>query len=163
MGGELEPSRMMLRIAADERRFLSMSLTERLTQGVQTALAAAGLPPVADCLWEVPRQAEHGDYASNVAMASAKAARKAPRQIAEAIVKHFPPMPEVARLEIAGPGFVNVFLAPAWVATALSAKSALSRTEFRPIFIIDFSVRSQHCLSDLPGQTFIADKTAIER
>jgi len=110
---------MMLRIAADERRFLSMSLTERLTQGVQTALAAAGLPPVADCLWEVPRQAEHGDYASNVAMASAKAARKAPRQIAEAIVKHFPAMPEVARLEIAGPGFVNVFLAPAWVATAL--------------------------------------------
>ena len=110
---------MMLRIAADERRFLSMSLTERLTQGVQTALAAAGLPPVADCLWEVPRQAQHGDYASNVAMASAKAARKAPRQIAEAIVKHFPPMPEVARLEIAGPGFVNVFLAPAWVATAL--------------------------------------------
>jgi len=96
-----------------------MTLTERLTQGVQTALAAAGLPPVTDCAWEVPRQAEHGDYASNVAMASAKAARRAPRQIAEAIVKHFPATPEVARLEIAGPGFLNVFLAPAWVATSL--------------------------------------------
>src|SRR3989441_4325495 len=96
-----------------------MSLTERLTHGVQHALAAAGLPPVADCAWEVPRQAEHGDYATNVAMASAKAARRAPRQIAEAIVKHFPALAEVARLEIAGPAFLNVFLAPAWVATAL--------------------------------------------
>src|SRR5690242_13499285 len=96
-----------------------MTLTERLTQGVQTALAAAGLPPVTDCVWEVPRQAEHGDYATNVAMASAKAAKRAPRQIAEAIVKHFPAMAEVAKLEIAGPGFLNVFLAPAWVATSL--------------------------------------------
>ena len=110
---------MMWPNAAAERRFLSMSLTERLTHGVQTALAAAGLPPMSDCQWELPRQAEHGDYASNVALASAKAARKAPRQIAEAIVKHFPPMPEVARLELAGPGFINVFLAPAWVAGAL--------------------------------------------
>ena len=96
-----------------------MTLTERLTHGVQTAMAAAGLPPVTDCAWEVPRQAEHGDYATNVAMASAKAARKAPRQIADAIVKHFPAMPEVARLEIAGPGFLNVFLTPEWVATSL--------------------------------------------
>jgi arginyl-tRNA synthetase len=96
-----------------------MSLTERLTQGVQTALAAAGLPPVVDCVWEVPRQVEHGDYASNVAMAHAKAARRAPKQIAEAVVEHFPAMPEVARLEVAGPGFLNVFLAPAWVASSL--------------------------------------------
>ena len=51
-----------------------MSLSDRLTHGVQTALAAAGLPEVSDCAWEVPRQAEHGDYATNVAMASAKAA-----------------------------------------------------------------------------------------
>jgi arginyl-tRNA synthetase len=96
-----------------------MSLTERLTSGVTTALAAAGLPSVADCVWEVPRQAEHGDYATNAAMALARAARRAPRQIAEAIVTHFPSMPEVERLEVAGPGFVNVFLSAAWVAQAL--------------------------------------------
>jgi len=96
-----------------------MSLTDRLTQGVQSALAAAGLPPAPDCAWEVPRQAEHGDYATNVAMAHAKTARRAPRQIADAIVKHFPPLDAVARLEIAGPGFVNVFLSPAWVAASL--------------------------------------------
>jgi arginyl-tRNA synthetase len=96
-----------------------MSLTERLTHAVTTALTAAGLPAVTECVWEVPRQAEHGDYATNVAMTLARAAKRAPRQIAEAIVKHFPPMPEVDHLEIAGPGFLNVFLAPAWCAESL--------------------------------------------
>ena len=95
------------------------SLIERLTEGVASALTAAGLPAAADCAWEVPRHAEHGDYATNVAMALARPARRPPRQIAEAIARHFPPMPEVDRLEIAGPGFINVFLAPAWVARAL--------------------------------------------
>jgi arginyl-tRNA synthetase len=113
---------MMAPTAAAERRFVSVtSLTERLTEGVQTALAAAGLPSIAECVWEVPRQSEHGDYATNVAMVLARAAKKAPRQIAEAIVKHFPPRPEVERLEVAGPGFLNVFLAPAWCAGALGS------------------------------------------
>ncbi|HEU4369291.1 MAG TPA: arginine--tRNA ligase [Methylomirabilota bacterium] len=96
-----------------------MSLIERLTHGVQTALAAAGLPAAPDCAWEVPRQGEHGDYATNAAMTLARAARRPPRQIAEAIVRHFPALPEVERLEIAGPGFVNVFLSPAWCAASL--------------------------------------------
>ena len=94
-------------------------ITDRLTQGVRAALRAAGLPDVPDCGWETPRQSEHGDYATNVAMTLARTARRAPRQIAEAIVRHFPAMPEVDRLEIAGPGFLNVFLAPAWCANAV--------------------------------------------
>src|SRR5205085_6662715 len=101
------------------RRFSPMALTDRLTEGVRTALARAGLPPVDDCVWEVPRQTGHGDYATNAAMQLARAAKKSPRQIAEAIVGHFPAMPEVERLEIAGPGFLNVFLSPAWCADTL--------------------------------------------
>ena len=96
-----------------------MTVTERLTTAVQTALSAAGLPQPDDCAWEVPRQAEHGDYATNVAMVLAKPARRAPRQIADAIVQHFPRLDEVARVEVAGPGFLNVFLAPAWTAATL--------------------------------------------
>jgi len=79
----------------------------------------AGLPEPDDCAWEVPRQAEHGDYATNAPMVLARAAKRAPRQIADLIVKNFPPMPEVERLEVAGPGFINVFLTPAWCAGAL--------------------------------------------
>src|SRR5207302_3269434 len=52
-------------------------------------------------------------------MVLAQAAKRAPKQIADLIVKNFPPMPEVERLEVAGPGFINVFLTPAWCAGAL--------------------------------------------
>src|SRR5882762_9260047 len=97
-----------------------MSITERLTEGVRTALANAGLPEPPTYIWEVPRQPEHGDYATNVAMTLARAAKKPPRQIAELIVKHFPSRPEVERIEVAGPGFLNIFLAPAWCAGALT-------------------------------------------
>jgi arginyl-tRNA synthetase len=96
-----------------------MKLTDRLTDGVKRALAAAGLPPAADCIWEVPRQAEHGDYATNTAMVLARAARRPPRQIAELIVRHFPALPEVERVDVAGPGFLNVVVSPAWWAEAL--------------------------------------------
>ncbi len=95
------------------------SVTERLSEGVRAALVAAGLPEPDTCLWEVPRQAEHGDYATNTALVLAKAARRPPRQIAKLIVQHFPPMPEVDRLEVAGPGFINVVLSSAWYASAL--------------------------------------------
>jgi arginyl-tRNA synthetase len=98
---------------------MSESIRARLADGVRTALARAGLPSLPELGWEVPRQAEHGDYATNAAMVLARPARKAPRQIAQAIVQHFPAMAEVERLEIAGPGFLNVFLAPAWCAENL--------------------------------------------
>src|SRR5437660_7603812 len=97
----------------------SMTVTERLTEGVRTALAAAGLPAADDCAWEVPRQAEHGAYATNVAMTLPRAAKRPPRQVAELIVKHFPSLREVERLDVAGPGFLNVFLSPAWCTGAL--------------------------------------------
>src|SRR5881409_4176015 len=96
-----------------------MRLTETLTDGLRAALAKAGLPTLDECVWEIPRQAEHGDYATNAAMVLARAAKRAPKQIADLIVKNFPPMPEVERLEVAGPGFINVFLTPAWCAGAL--------------------------------------------
>jgi len=96
-----------------------LPITERLTEGVRTALANAGLPEPETCVWEVPRQAEHGDYATNVAMTLARAARRPPRQVAELIVKHFPSLREVERLDVAGPGFLNVFLSPAWCTGAL--------------------------------------------
>jgi arginyl-tRNA synthetase len=89
-------------------------ITARLTEGVREALARAGLPDAPDCAWEVPRQAEHGDYATNVALTLARSARQPPRRIADLVVQHFPDLPEVERVEAAGPGFLNVLLSPAW-------------------------------------------------
>src|SRR6266849_501589 len=95
------------------------SITELLSKLLRDALVKAGLPVSDDVAWEVPREESHGDYATNAALALARAAKQAPRQIAEAIRTHLPYSPMVAKLEIAGPGFLNVFLAPDWCAEAL--------------------------------------------
>ncbi len=96
-----------------------MNVTELLSGAVKDALDEAGLPAPPDVAWEIPREARHGDYATNVAMTMARQARRPPRQVAEAIVAHFPKTGAVDRMEIAGPGFLNVFLDPGWCAAAL--------------------------------------------
>jgi len=95
------------------------SITELLTRLLREALDKAGLPAPEDVAWEVPREESHGDYATNAALALARPAKKAPRQIAETIRTNFPHTPMVVKLEVAGPGFLNVFLAPDWCAEAL--------------------------------------------
>ena len=101
------------------RRFVSLNITDHLTDALRHALDAAGLPAPTEVQWEVPREARHGDYATNAAMALARAARRPPRTIAEAVVAHFPRTDAVDHLEIAGPGFLNVFLSPRWCADGL--------------------------------------------
>jgi arginyl-tRNA synthetase len=95
------------------------SITELLSKLLRDALVKAGLPVPDDVIWEVPREESHGDYATNSAMALARPARKAPREIAEAIRKNFPVSPMVSKLEVAGPGFLNVSLASDWCAETL--------------------------------------------
>src|SRR6266496_4070470 len=95
------------------------SITELLTRSLREALDKAGLPASDDIAWEVPREESHGDYATNSALALARTAKKAPRQIAEAIKANFPPTPMGMKVEVAGPGFLNVFLSPHWCADAL--------------------------------------------
>jgi len=56
------------------------------------------------------RDKSHGDYATNVALALAKAAGMPPRELAERIVAALPAHPAVRRVEVAGPGFINFFL-----------------------------------------------------
>ena len=62
------------------------TITEHLAKALREALTGAGLPIPDEVAWEVPRDEAHGDYATNVAMALARPAKKAPRQIADAIV-----------------------------------------------------------------------------
>ena len=62
---------------------------------------------------ERTRDAQHGDFASNLAMMLAKSAKTAPRQLAEAIIAALPDDVSVEKVEIAGPGFINFFVNPA--------------------------------------------------
>jgi len=65
-------------------------------------------PPEIDV--ERTRDAQHGDFASNLAMRLAKVTRQNPRKLAAALVAALPASPAVAKTEIAGPGFINFFL-----------------------------------------------------
>jgi arginyl-tRNA synthetase len=73
---------------------------------VATALDAAGLP-AAEPEFERPRQAEHGDWATTVALRLAKPVQRPPREIAQAIADDIDLPPQVDVVDVAGPGFVN--------------------------------------------------------
>jgi len=68
---------------------------------------------------ERPAKAEHGDYATNVAMRLAPAQGRAPRDLAQELVEKAATLPEVERAEVAGPGFVNLWLERGWFGDAL--------------------------------------------
>ena len=85
----------------------------------QRAVAAGELPdaPLPAYVVEIPADITHGDFAANAAMVGAKALRRAPRQIAQAICGHLElEGSPFQRVEIAGPGFINFFLGPQWFA-----------------------------------------------
>ncbi|SDJ23270.1 arginine--tRNA ligase [Lutimaribacter saemankumensis] len=79
-------------------------------------MAEAGDLPVgldtANVAVEPPRDAAHGDMATNAAMVLAKPAQKKPRDIAEALAEHLRADDRIASAEVAGPGFLNLRLAP---------------------------------------------------
>jgi arginyl-tRNA synthetase len=101
---------------------MALDVTTVLSSALLDALGRAGLPTVSvsDVAWEVPRDPTHGDYATNVAMLLAKSHRRPPRQVAEAILAHLPGVDEIERAEVAGPGFLNVFLSPAYCRAGLA-------------------------------------------
>jgi arginyl-tRNA synthetase len=85
-----------------------------------TSLAAelervAGVPIVL----ERPADAAHGDYATNAALRAAGTARRPPRELAQEIATASERLDVVERAEVAGPGFVNLFLRDTWYASAL--------------------------------------------
>lgn len=75
-----------------------------------------GITEIPDIMLETPREKEHGDFATNVAMALAREAKKAPRQIAEIIIKNMDTENTyIEVVEIAGPGFINFKLKKDWL------------------------------------------------
>lgn len=82
---------------------------ERITEALKNALEKLGVFGVEAAL-EHPAELEHGDFATNVALAAAKREGISPRELAEKIVAELADVPGVARIEIAGPGFINFHL-----------------------------------------------------
>ncbi|MCI2046461.1 MAG: arginine--tRNA ligase [Faecalibacterium sp.] len=116
--------------ALDEARAL-------LTQAAKAAMAAGALPEaeLPAFIVEIPADTKNGDIASNLAMAGARAWHKAPRQIADALLAHLPSIKDscFAKVEIAGPGFINLFLSCGFfgsVVLGACANTQYGRTDF---------------------------------
>jgi len=77
--------------------------------------ALAQFPQALDITIELerPKQASHGDFACNAALQLAQALKRNPREVAQSILASLPASEWVEKSEIAGPGFINVFLKPA--------------------------------------------------
>ena len=101
-----------------------------LESWIAGALAAVAPAPAAAAVsLERPKQRQHGDYASNAALQLAKAARRNPRELAQAVIAALPPSRWVAKTEIAGAGFINIFVSPA-ARQAVLARIAAERERF---------------------------------
>ncbi|MEG1210968.1 MAG: arginine--tRNA ligase [Leclercia sp.] len=98
-----------------------MNIQALLSEKVSQALIAAGAP--ADCEPQVRQSAkvQFGDYQANGVMAVAKKLGMAPRQLAEQVLTHLDLNGIASKTEIAGPGFINIFLEPAFLARHVDA------------------------------------------
>ncbi|MGQ0645233.1 MAG: arginine--tRNA ligase, partial [Elusimicrobiota bacterium] len=98
-----------------------------LFQGFQSWAREQGNPPPEGMAASVesPPGNVAGDLASNLPMAAAKWAKRAPRDVAKELIARLPAQDVVERVEIAGPGFLNFFLKPSWLAGEL--RSLLSK------------------------------------
>lgn len=87
---------------------------EKLIQHALSALQSSGaLPQLSSSIHVEPtKDKSHGDYASNIAMVLANETGKKPREVAELIVNALPNSPQITKVEVAGPGFINFYLSP---------------------------------------------------
>lgn len=99
---------------------VTQELHQLLAQAVARAAAAGDLPPLPEPLPEFevepPKDPRHGDYAANLALVLARALGRPPREVGAAVLRHLGvPSDLLRKAEMAGPGFLNLSLAPAAV------------------------------------------------
>lgn len=120
-----------------------MNIQALLSEKVSQAMIAAGAP--ADCEPQVRQSAkvQFGDYQANGMMAVAKKLGTAPRQLAEQVLTHLDLSGIASKVEIAGPGFINIFLEPAFLAEqvqqALTSDRLGVSQPTRQTIVVDYS------------------------
>ena len=98
-------------------------IRDQLADALRTALVTLEVEPLPDVIQlERPARREHGDWSSNVALATAKKAGRNPRELAGQLAETLlaSPPPHVTGVEIAGPGFINFRLADSWLHDVLA-------------------------------------------
>ncbi len=116
--------------------FVRKRLIEMLTDAISPLLTSAGQQdaPRVDIELDIPKLAQHGDYATNAALGLTRILKRNPREIASQIVQNIKGCDQfIERTEIAGPGFINFFIHPhAWhqvLSEILSQQASYGRQE----------------------------------
>ncbi len=98
---------------------LAKALKQAVRKAQQEGLLAATVLP--EIIVERPQNPGHGDYASSLPLKLARIAKMAPPAIAEKIIEFLPPLPEVSKITVASPGFINFSLSSGWLTEQVAA------------------------------------------
>ncbi|EAN8946156.1 arginine--tRNA ligase [Salmonella enterica subsp. enterica serovar Newport] len=120
-----------------------MNIQALLSEKVSQAMIAAGAPADCEPLVRQSAKVQFGDYQANGMMAVAKKLGMAPRQLAEQVLTHLDLSGIASKVEIAGPGFINIFLEPAFLAEQVQQALASDRLGVsqptRQTIVVDYS------------------------
>ena len=98
-----------------------MNIQSILSDKIKQAMIAAGADEQCDALIRQSGKPQFGDYQANGIMAAAKKLGLNPREFAQKVLDHADLSDVAEKTEIAGPGFINIFLNPTWLANNVSA------------------------------------------
>ncbi|WP_392565621.1 arginine--tRNA ligase [Utexia brackfieldae] len=121
-----------------------MNIQTLLTDKINQAMRAAGAPQESDALIKQSAKVQFGDYQANGIMAAAKKLGCLPRQLAEKVVEQLDLTGIVEKVDIAGPGFINLFLDKHWLAkqselALADSKLNLTITDHPQTVVVDYS------------------------
>lgn len=121
-----------------------MNLRQQLNSLIEAAMHAVGIPPECKAALAQSTRPEFGDYQANGVMAAAKLMRVRPRELAERVVAAIDASTLIDRYEIAGPGFINIHLADAFLAAGVDGIANDPRLGMQPpenprTVVVDYS------------------------
>ncbi|QDX30200.1 arginine--tRNA ligase [Dickeya poaceiphila] len=120
-----------------------MNIQALLSEKIHQAMITAGAPTDSEAMVRQSAKAQFGDYQANGIMAVAKKLGVPPRQLAEKVVQTLELNDIAAKTEIAGPGFINIFLDPQWLSSQLEQALAAPKLGVSPVepqtIVIDYS------------------------
>ncbi|MFQ1015646.1 arginine--tRNA ligase [Avibacterium paragallinarum] len=120
-----------------------MNIQSILSDKIKHAMIQAGADEQCEALVRQSNKPQFGDYQANGIMAAAKKLGLNPREFAQKVLEHLDLSPIADKIEIAGPGFINIFLSPSWLAdnvqTALKDDHLGIHTDKKEIIVADYS------------------------
>ncbi|ACQ67380.1 arginine--tRNA ligase [Candidatus Hamiltonella defensa] len=120
-----------------------MNIQLFLSDRIRHALIMAGAPDDSDAQLHPSTKAQFGDYQANGVMSAAKKQRIPPRELAERVLEHLDLSDIAKKVEIAGPGFINIFLNEQWISQKIESVFIGPKLGLTPVtpqrIVIDYS------------------------